>query len=457
MLLRFLLTKALCLFLLVDWLSAQAPKGAKMSYLENSFVKVGVDLHRGGAIVFLSRNGGPNLINNFDLGRQVQLSFFSGPIPFSAGEKEPSEHWKHIGWNPIQAGDDFDNASQILEHQNDGKALYVKTQPLQWPLEKVPGDCTFESWIELDEKAVKVRARLNNARSDKTQYPARLQELPAVYANAPYFRVVSYIGSQPFAGDAVTEIPKAVGPHPWSFWQGTEGWAALLDEADNGLGLVTPERVFFTGGFAGKPGPGGTHENSTGYLASLGREILDHDITYEFHYELLPGSLEEIRERARSHHSGSLPSWNFEGSRQGWHFNNAKDQGWPIRNWLDVPLEREDPQLISPYTFWNAEEAPILEIEGAFKTSSETALLFWQRHGAKSPSPEDHIRFPIIPDGKLRHYRIDLRNAESYQGPMNRLRLDPTDSGSPGEFVRLKSLRFTTAIEEDDKPAQRQE
>ncbi|MEM7601404.1 MAG: hypothetical protein AAF357_08305, partial [Verrucomicrobiota bacterium] len=315
---------------------AQPPNGAKMSYLENPLIKVGVDLNRGGAIVFLSRDSGSNLINNFDLGRQVQLSFFSGPVPFSASDQEPAEHWKHIGWNPIQAGDDFKNISPVLAHRNDGETLYVKTQPLQWPLNNVPGECIFESWVTLDGATVKVRARLKNSRSDKTQYAARHQELPAVYANAPYHRVVTYTGDRPFSGDAVSAIAKPEGKHPWSFWQGTEGWSALLNEKNHGLGLITPGRYHFTGGFAGEPGTGDTHANSTGYLAGLGREILDHNITYEFQYELVAGSLSEIRARASTHHSKELPSWVFSGSRQGWHLINANDQGWPIGGSWDI-------------------------------------------------------------------------------------------------------------------------
>lgn len=433
-------------------LFAQPPIGAELSSLANSSIKVGVDLNRGGAIVYLSRGEGPNLVNNFDLGRQVQLSFFSGPVPFSTEDQEPSEHWKHLGWNPIQAGDDFDHASPVLEHRNDGKTIYVKTRPLQWPLANVPGECTFESWLELEGAAVKVRARLNNARSDQAQYPARLQELPAVYANAPYSRVVSYTGVRPFSGDAVTEITKAPGPHPWSFWQGTESWAALLDGKDNGLGLITPGRVFFTGGFAGKPGSGGTHDNSTGYLAGQGQEILDANITYEFQYELVAGSLEEIRDRARTHCNEKLPSWRFEGSRRGWHYRNASDRGWPIEEWLDVRLEEEDPQLFSPYTFWQAEKAPLIEIDAAFQTGADTALLFWQHHGAKAPVPENRIRFPIVPDGKFRCYEIDLREASTYDGPMVRLRLDPADSGRPSDFVRIRSIRLKAASRKLNQP-----
>jgi len=288
--------------------SAQVPAGARMSYLDNGVAKVGVDLNHGGAIVFLARAGGENVINNFDLGRQVQLSFFSGPVPFGVDGQRPAKHWEHIGWNPIQAGDDFKNPSRLLAHENDGRTLHVKCQPMQWPLNNVPGDCTFDSWLELDGTVVKARARLTDARTDHTQYPARLQELPAVYANAAFHRVVSYQGNKPFTGDTATEAPKPAGPHPWSHWQGTEGWAALLDARDQGLGLITPGHVHFTGGFAGVPGPNDTTGNSTGYPAGQGQEILDHNIVHEFAYELVvPQSDQQPNMPARAATSSAEP------------------------------------------------------------------------------------------------------------------------------------------------------
>lgn len=427
----------------VQLASAQAPEGAEMSYIENVETKVGVDLKRGGAIVFLTRGGGDNLINNHDLGRQVQLSFFSGPVPFTAGDQQPSAHWNHIGWNPIQAGDDYEHASQVLEHRNDGQSIYVKTLPLQWPLNQVPGECTFESWLHLDGPVVKVSARLNNARSDKTQYPARLQELPAAYANAPYHKVVSYTGDRPYSGGPVSVIPKPEGTHPWAFWQGTEGWAALLNEDDCGLGLITPGRVYFTGGFAGKPGPNDTHSNSTGYLAGQGVEILDHNIAYEFRYELMAGTLTEIRSRAVAARSSSLPSWNFSQDRQGWHYVNAHDKGWPIKGALEVQLDKEDPQLLSPFRFWRAEDAPLLVIECAFKTKQQTATVFWQRHGEKAPSAEDVMVFPIKADGQFHRYEVDLASAASYRGGIVRLRIDPAATGTPGDSVTIKSVTLT--------------
>jgi|SaaInlStandDraft_1057018.scaffolds.fasta_scaffold37654_3 hypothetical protein len=386
-LIKLVFISCLIKMIAAEKISLQTAYNAKMSYLENDHIKVGVDLNHGGAIVFLSHADGLNMINNYDLGRQVQLSFFSGPVPFSVEGQEPAEHWKHIGWNPIQTGDDFKNPSQILVHNNDGKIIYVRCRPMQWALNNVPGDCTFESWLELEGCVVKARARINNARDDHKQYRARLQELPAVYANAAFHRVGSYTGARPFKGEPVSEseIPKPTGKHPWSFWYGTESWSALLNDQDYGLGLITPGKIYYTGGFAGEIGENDTFGNSTSYLAGQSLDILDHNINFEFSYELMAGSIDEIRSRAIKYQPKYLPKWTFTQDRQGWHFINAKDKGWPIANHLDVMLEMNDPQLISPLAFWNSEDAPFLIMEAAFHTSHEHATLFWHRHGEAAP------------------------------------------------------------------------
>lgn len=415
---------------------------AQMSHLDNGVVKVGVDLQRGGAIVFLSRDGGENLINNFDLGRQVQLSFYSGPVPFTTQDQRPAPRWEHIGWNPIQAGDDFKNPSPVLAHENDGRTLHVRCQPMQWPLNRVPGECTFDVWLALDGPAVQARARLNNARTDRTQYPARLQELPAVYANAAFHRVVSYMGSRPFTGDAVSAAPQPAGKHPWSFWLGTEGWSALLDASDRGVGLITPGRVHFTGGFAGTPGANDTRANSTGYVAGQGQEILDHDIVFEFRYELVAGSLEEIRARAASVRSTELPAWTFTADRQGWHYRNATDAGWPVAGHLDVQFDGADPQLVGPYTFWNAEDAPFAIIDAAFHTAHRSATLYWQSHGSDAPGAENSLTFSITGDGEFRRHVIRLSDSPAYRGAVTRLRFDPAPGGERAAWVKVRSIRL---------------
>ena len=93
---------------------------------------------------------------------------------------------------------------------------------MQWPLNNVPGECTYECWIELKDNTVQVRARLNNARSDTIKYIGRHQELPAVYSNGEYYRLLTYRGSKPFTDDKVNRIPKKTGGgFPWDYWLAT--------------------------------------------------------------------------------------------------------------------------------------------------------------------------------------------------------------------------------------------
>ena len=107
---------------------------AKMNYLDNGVIRLGVDLNMGGAITYLSRSGTEqNLVNSFDCGRQIQMSYYSGPVPFAIAGKQPKPEWSFIGWNPIQVGDAFGNSSKLLEHSNDSKQIYVKCIPLHWP------------------------------------------------------------------------------------------------------------------------------------------------------------------------------------------------------------------------------------------------------------------------------------------------------------------------------------
>lgn len=431
-----------CIAGLIFFLAGVSPLRAepRLSFLENGDLKVGINLDLGGAITWLSGEDGQNRINNFDHGRQVQLSYFSGPVPFEVPGKTPAEHWRHLGWNPIQAGDDFGHGSRVIEHRNDGSEIYVKCVPLQWPLDHVEGECTFESWLTIDGGVVMARARLVNARSDRTQYPARLQELPAVYGNAAFHRVVSYTGARPFAGEAASLIPPSTTSHPWSFWMGTEQWSALLDEKDQGIGLITPGRIWFTGGFAGRPGPNDTNANDTGYLAGQGLEILDHNIVHEFRYELVVGSLEEIRTRAATHARDSLPSWRFEKDRQGWHYRDAHDTGWPVSGALEIIPDGPDPQVISPTILWRAEEGPWLAIEAAFPAGIRNATVYWRRWGQEAPGTDDHLVVPVNGDGRMQRHLIHLGGAEAYRGPLVQLRIDPAPSGGGQSRVRIQSV-----------------
>jgi hypothetical protein len=179
----------------------------KMTWLDNGQIRLGVDLTLGGAVTYLGPSKtGPNLINSHDCGREIQMSFYSGPTPYAPNGHAPNPAWAGLGWNPIQCGDCYDHRSVVLECKNDGNEVHVKCIPMHWPLNNVPGECTFECIFKLRGNVVEVTSRLNNDRPDVTQYPAHPQELPAVYTNGPWYKLVSYLGDQPYSGGAATTI-----------------------------------------------------------------------------------------------------------------------------------------------------------------------------------------------------------------------------------------------------------
>jgi hypothetical protein len=432
-----------------SWCHAASFEG--MSYLDNGEIKVGANLDIGGAITHVSKSGDEeNVINSHDWGRQIQMSFYSGPTPFVPNGKEPDKVWRFLGWNPIQSGDCFGNKSKVIAHSNDGTSLYVKCIPMQWPLNNEPGECTFETWITLEGKTAKVRSKINNARSDTTQFPGRGQELPAIYTNGSYYRLFTYTGGAPFSGESLYRVAKvwdtSQGPQeveggPWEHWYATENWAALVNESDWGIGVWSPGTCSFVGGFAGKPGKGGPKDGPTGYIAPLGTEILDHNIEYAYDYVLILGSLEEIRGHVYENASReSLPSYRFEKDRESWLLRNCTDQGWPLNGAWNVSLTGKQAALVGPKTFWDAAALPRVFLRAAFNTGSDKATLRWQRFGKKGAEKFGEITFAVQSDGKMRTHEIDLSASPAYQGPCTQFILRPAVDDAAGRNIVLESL-----------------
>lgn len=435
--------------------AADTPAFAGMSYLDNGTVRLGINLDIGGAITYLSKSGSDeNMINSHDWGRQIQMSFYSGPVPYiPESGKEPAKNWRFIGWNPIQSGDAFGNPSQVIAHTNDGTEMYVKCIPMHWPLDNEPGQCTFESWLTLEGNTVQVRSRINNARKDTTQYPARGQELPAVYTNGTYYRLFTYDGDKPFTGAPLrriekvwdTRIPPAEAPGgPWDHWYATENWAALVRDDGFGVGIWTPDTYAFSGGFAGEPGSGGPKDGPTGYISPTRREIIDHNIQYEYTYTLIVGQVEAIRDYVYAHASKKrLPEYTFEKDRQSWVLADASDSGWPIEGAWKVSLDGKNPRLIGPNAFWETADVPVVYLHAAFDTGSTAATLRWEGFQGQGGGA---VPFEVIPDGEMRTYTIDLADAKGYEGIATRLVLIPKTDGAEGRSVTLKRLGGTEAF-----------
>lgn len=417
--------------------------GGAMSFLDDGAVRVGVDLGKGGTITYLSKSGSTlNVVNSWDLGREVQQSYYAGPDNFGS----PAPPWENFPWNPVGAGDTYGHSSTVLEHSNDGRVLYVRSRPLQWALSNVPCECVFEQWISLQAGAAVVRNRMTNNRSDHTPYAAYPQELPAAYAAGAFWRLMTYSGSEPFTGGALSQLAAAP-PPDWSPpFQATEHWAALVDDTGFGLGVVNWSTSQFVGGFAGTPGIGGPSDFSTGYIAPVLLDVLDWNIQYEFDYALVVGTVDEIRNWVSAHRPDARPDFHFASDRQRFQVENARDGGWPIGGALHLELEGEDPYLIGPSRVWNASEAPILYLTAAFQGTNGRAELFWSIPG-QSFAADRSVQFDVVPDGRTRTYEINLASKPNYRGTISGVRLDPGDGGGMADIYSLTwRAPFQTAV-----------
>lgn len=416
---------------------------AAMSYLDNGVVKVGVDLAKGASITYLSVSGtSSNVINGHDLGRQVQQSYYSGPSLYNPSNNI-NPGWNPWPWNPIQTGDSFGNVSQVLTNSNDGLTIYVKCIPMQWALNNVPGECTFESWITLAGNTVIVSNRLLNARSDTNQYTGYVQELPAVYTIGTLSNLISYAGNAPFTSDAVTNLPNI--PPPWSQWSATESWAAQVNAANWGVGIYNPGAVYFNGGFFGTPGSGGPFDDSTGYIAPMHTEVIDRNIAYIYNYHLILGTLTQIRDwvYAQPYRPGCNSV--FQSDRQHWFCLNTTDSGWPLtNNRLRVSLASSDPVITSLSEAFYATNVPKLYIRAAHHIANPagraTAQVFWNTNGAGGFAPERSATFPLVVDGQYHIYAVNLATNSTYTGLITQLRFDPALSGDPGDYVDVATI-----------------
>jgi len=452
--------KHFCLIIMFAGISA-----GNMSWLDNGRIRLGVDLSIGGSVTYLGDvKQNVNLINSHDWGRQVQMSFYSGPNPYIPEGAVVNKGWEQLGWNPIQSGDCFGFKSNILEHTNDGTTLYVKCVPMQWPLKNVPGECTFECWFTLEGRAVIVKSRLNNNRSDKTQYPARDQELPAVYTNGAYHRLMTYTGDAPFTGGQITEIQKRnvkPGEFPWSAWMAAENWAALVDENNFGLGVWNPGVYTFIGGFAGKPGNGGPKDAPTGYIAPLHKDILDWNIQYTYNYVLIVDKLEAIRNYVYEHtEKKDGVSFEFNKDRCHWIYNNGHDSGWPIKDYVQVVIKEDKPfEMFSPPVLLTADPNHLFTVVAAATLQSGGDIcqgrLYWKTRQTGDFSSEQSIPVSIPADGKFNTVVCKIGRSQGYENIITGLRFDPFTQCHKGDMVQIRSISIgavkNTGSKENDQ------
>lgn len=431
-------------------------KPASMVYLSSNRLRVGFNMLYGGAITHLSGDG-PNLINNYDLGRQLQYAYYSFPVDgYLPNGNVPHPAWTAIGWDPIQAGDVYGNGSQVVEQRQNGNELYFKAIPKQWGYNNVPCDCYVETYAKLTDNVLELRHVLQNNRTDSFTPLARGQELEVGYYTPQFNGFKTYWGDKPFSNDAITEfdlmnspvgVPDSYGvkiveaytPESWTFLHGDNG---------QGVGLFVPTSHMFASRFVGRTKNGGEFDYNTSISGGNTTAVLDKNIRYESKAAIILGNVNEVRKYAYDHKSELIqPDFDFSTDRQHWTFYETVDDGGvPFKGEWSINLDKHITNLWGPLISWRAADVPKLYFRIAYKGSGTKMNIFWdvaQANGLQHDSYSQNVN--LINDGQYHTYEVDLSQNSGWKGLIKRISITPTVEYKveAGQFMKIKYISKT--------------
>ena len=294
-------------------------------FIESTGHKLGIDLHWGGALSYLeaidenveavfvderikvdsnaskrykaeavSKN--VNLINRNDTGRLVQQSYY-GTLDYDFGVYMDND-WRY---NPVQGGNQFNDASKIVDLRIKENSVYVKCRPLDWAKEKEFITPSYmEATYSFEGDLVHASCRF----VDFSGYPSAVstQEIPAFYCIEPLNRYVYYGGDKPWSGEALTVKDDLI------FWPDAgypnfvskEHWSAFTGEFDDsfGIGIYVPNETAFLSGVyeRGKTtNEDPSKDGPTSYIAVVKEREFKSFEPFSYEYFLATGTAEEIR------------------------------------------------------------------------------------------------------------------------------------------------------------------
>ena len=250
-------------------------------YLDNGKLRLGVFRSSGASIAFLAPSGSSrNLLNHFDRGRLVQQSYY-GDSDGSLWDKRP---WRY---KPVQGGNYRGKSPRVLELRSDATSLYSKSVPLHWATGKELSECVMEQWVTLEGSIV--HARFQMTYGGTTAHSPHHQEIPAIFVDASLATLVTYTGTAPWTGAALTR--RTPGPKN-EYIKIAENWVAYVDAKDFGVGAYVPIATDATCyRFLGGSG------SDCSYVAPIATFALKPGLTFTYDAYFAIGSLEQLREK----------------------------------------------------------------------------------------------------------------------------------------------------------------
>lgn len=368
-------------------------------------------LHYGGSICWVSLNGGGNMVNIFDLGRQIVIPLWMGPQPYSpAGYDKPPVH-STFAHNPLQTGDAFGNPSQVLNYgyESGTSTHYIKVRAKAFPLRNYNTGVIYEVWSRPVGNAVRYWYKItvdrnNDADPILTRFVPLPQEFPCMHATTDFPYLTFYDGNQPFTNGALSQrdIPGLgyANGQPIS-----ENWWGLFNGSGQGLAVHGPHIWTAMGKKDGTEGSGPYGDNTI-YANNPMTIVIDPVMTLYTVYDVMAvNTPSDIRNHAASNTASrpnnNLPEYEFSQSRQYFYTQNATMNDEITGGKLVVTHANMQARLFSPPKAFPANQVPTIYLR-IRNNSPETELYFvWRCAGQNDQqSSGQHLTFSVPNDGQ---------------------------------------------------------
>ncbi len=477
------LTGEPCDFTLTGLSTEELEKMPATYYIENSRFKLGVDLGWGGTVSYLEDKNCTipdlaNLVNRHDTGRLIQQSFY--------GVQENDEYKPGISfgtkwnYNPVQGGDQYNNASRLIDLVITENSIYIKAQPQDWSLDNQLTPSYMENTYTLYDDRVQVDNRFTDYSG--WEHPFRGQELPAFYTVSYLDTFVWYNGEDSWTGDTLSS------KNDLPFWgdyagqctfilreKNTETWCAWINGSDDyGLGVYAPNIDQLKAGRYMFDGSKSDMAESTGYVAPVNVIKMVSFKPIEYSYLLTAGSTAEIRglfttykdftDNANLHENyqssrlpsvdGDITKLDFTGGKNLAILSNPHDTTVSFDEAEGaVKLTAGSEGDVSVTLPYDSAPAPLaassykkLKIEYRIPTdnsmSSYQADLFLCAGEILGPDGNARVRVSLVADGEYHTLEVNLAGNAYWTGDIHMIRFDYFDHSAAGDVMFVKSINL---------------
>jgi hypothetical protein len=184
-------------------------------YLENSQVKYGINLKRGGQLAYASLAGSnDNLIfNGYDGGFQVQLDTTQILEPANIQGQTSGSPGNNTQYNATMGGDYKNRSQSLIDYKKlNNSTYYVKFRPILYPFNAIVSDVEIEVTYTLIDRALKIDYKYTSFRTDGN-YPLnptapvgyRGWAIPVCFLVEKLNRYQAYTGNSPAWTNAQVE------------------------------------------------------------------------------------------------------------------------------------------------------------------------------------------------------------------------------------------------------------